>query len=50
MMDNELKEKMNRLMYYLTKDAARSSFMEYIEEMDISFFPNNCFFANSFLM
>jgi len=36
-MNDELKEKMNTLMYFLTKEAARSSFIEFLEEVDISF-------------
>ena len=35
-MNDDLKEKMNTLMYFLTKEAARSSFMEFIEEIGIS--------------
>ncbi len=34
-MSNELKNKMNLLMYYLIKDAARDSFSEYLEGLDI---------------
>jgi orotate phosphoribosyltransferase-like protein len=35
-MNDELKEKMNTLMYFLTKEAARSSFVEFIEDIGIS--------------
>jgi hypothetical protein len=31
-MTDELKEKMNKLMYRLTKHAARNSFMDFLEE------------------
>lgn len=30
-MNNELKKKFERMMYRFTKDAARSSFLEYLE-------------------
>ncbi|MCW2256264.1 putative membrane protein [Providencia alcalifaciens] len=29
-------EKLQTLMYYLTKEAARSSFMEFLEEIEVS--------------
>lgn len=35
-MSEELKDKMNTLMYFLIKEAARSSFAEFIEELGIS--------------
>ena len=35
-MNDELKAKMNTLMYSLTKEAARSSFVQFIEELGIS--------------
>ena len=35
-MEEELQKKMQRLMYSLTKDAARSSYAEYLEELNIS--------------
>ena len=35
-MNDNLKEKMNTLMYFLVKGAARESFMEFLEELDIS--------------
>ena len=35
-MNDELKVKMNRLIYSLTKDAARSSFIEYLENCGIT--------------
>ena len=35
-MNDELKVKMNELMYSFTKDAARLSFVEYREDMGIS--------------
>ena len=35
-MKDELKEKMNTLMYFLVKEAARSSFVEFLEEIEIS--------------
>jgi hypothetical protein len=35
-MSDNLKKKMNTLMYFLTKEAARVSFVEFLEELDIS--------------
>jgi hypothetical protein len=35
-MNEQLKTKMNHLMYSLTKDAAIDSFEEYLEDLDIS--------------
>lgn len=35
-MESELLEKMNNLMYFLVKDAARQSFSEFLEDLDIS--------------
>ena len=35
-MNKELQEKMNRLMYGLTKKAAQSSFVEWLEHWDIT--------------
>lgn len=35
-MNEELQKKMQRLMYFLTKNAARESFMDFLEYSDIS--------------
>jgi len=35
-MEDKLKEKMNTLMYFLTKNAARVCFDEFLEEIGIS--------------
>ncbi len=35
-MNEELQKKMNTLMYALTKEAARSSFVEWLEEWGIT--------------
>ena len=35
-MDEELQKKMQTLMYYLTKEAARMSYREFLEFCDIS--------------
>lgn len=35
-MNIELQEKMQRLMYFLTKNAARSSYSDFLEELNIS--------------
>lgn len=35
-MNEELQKKMQRLMYYLTKNAAMQSYSEFLEELDIS--------------
>jgi len=35
-MENGLKEKMNTLMYFMTKECARMSFVEFLEGCDIS--------------
>ena len=35
-MNDELIKKMNHLMYYLTKMAARSSFADFLEDLDIT--------------
>lgn len=35
-MDDDLTKKMNTLMYFLTKEAARSSFSEFLEEIGVS--------------
>ena len=36
MMNNDQLEKMNLLMYVLTKEAARYSFTEFMEELNIT--------------
>lgn len=35
-MNEDLNKKMNTLIYFLTKEAARSSFVEFLEHCDIS--------------
>ena len=35
-MNDELKVKMNNLMYFLGKEAARTSFSEFLEELNIT--------------
>ena len=35
-MSDELKEKMNTFMYFLTKEAAREDFAEFLEEIGIT--------------
>jgi len=35
-MNEELQKKMQKLMYFLTKNSARGSYREFLEDLDIS--------------